>query len=104
MDGRIAIIGNEELYAGFKALGVEVMDPSKEGKQAGEILALLDPARYAIVFVSEPEAHYVWDIISERNRNTSQTVTVIPAGHEQTGAAGMKIRELVRRAVGADVG
>lgn len=103
MKNRIAIVGNGDLYTGFKALGVEVMDTSKEDRDAREILTLLDPAEYAIVFVSEPEARDLWEMISERNRDTSQTVTVIPAGREQTETAGMKIRQLVRRAVGADI-
>ena len=104
MNERIAIIGDEDFFAGFSALGIEIRDLSKEGRQADEVLSSLDPVHYAIVFVAEQYAPDMWDIISERNKNTPQTVIVIPGGQEATGIAGMKIRQLVRRAVGADIG
>lgn len=104
MNDKIAIIGSEDFFAGFSTLGVEVKDPAIEGRQAEEILASFDPVSYAIVFVAEQYALDLWEIISERNKDTAQTVIVIPGGHETTGIAGMKIRQLVRRAVGADIG
>lgn len=104
MDEKIAIIGNEDFFAGFRALGVIVRDPAQEGVESEEIFSSLDPAEYAVVFVAEQEAEKLWDMISERNRKTPQTVIAVPGGRERTGSAGMKIRELVRRAVGADVG
>ena len=101
---KVAVIANEDIYMGFRALGIEVHDPAGEKRSAGEILASLSPAEYAVVYVAEDIGGEIWEEISRRNRETPQAVILIPAGIRATGAASERIKELVRRAVGADIG
>lgn len=102
MSNKIAIIGKNDAFMGFRALGVEVIEPA-EGRDIHTVLESLDPERYAVVFIIEQYAQAVIESISERNRRTKQAVIIIPSGHKRTGVAGERIRQLVRRAVGADI-
>lgn len=103
MDNKVAIIGSMDSYMGFRALGVEVSDPVIEERNAVEILESLSPEEYTIVFIAENYAEQMMDEISKRNKDTTQSVIIIPSGHTTKGIAGERIRNLVRRAVGADV-
>ena len=100
MANKIAIIGNQDAFRGFQALGVEVFNPAGN---ADAILTGLDPQDYAVVFVGEDIAGEMPELIGERNRVTVQAVIVIPSGRQRSGAAAERIRRLVRRAVGADI-
>jgi vacuolar-type H+-ATPase subunit F/Vma7 len=101
--GKIAIIGSAELFMGFKALGVDIHDPAQSGLSASEVLSMLGPVEYAIVFIGEHYSEGILDEIMYRNKKMSQSVIIIPSGRERSGIAGKRIRQLVRRAVGADI-
>jgi V/A-type H+/Na+-transporting ATPase subunit F len=98
----IAIIGDEDAFGGFRALGVAVLVPGPE-RTPRAILEGLAPAEYGIVFVSENYAEGILDLITGRTRDTEQAVIILPASRDGRGIAGDEIRRLVRRAVGADI-
>jgi V/A-type H+-transporting ATPase subunit F len=100
MADKIAILGNQDAFLGFRALGVEVFKP--QGDPAA-VLNDLAPEEYAVIFVGEDIAEEIPELIGERNRTTVQAVIVIPSGRQRSGAAAERIRQLVRRAVGADI-
>ena len=100
MADKIAIIGKQDAFLGFQALGVEVFNPEGD---AAAVLTGLAPEEFAVVFVGEDIAEEIPELIGERNRATVQAVIVIPSGRQRSGAAAERIRQLVRRAVGADI-
>lgn len=103
MSDRIAIVGRQDAFQGFRALGVDVREPGEAGDSVEQLLRSLDPREYGIVFVSDELAAGIQEIIDERTRRTTQAVIVIPSGKAAAGRAGERIRRLVRRAVGADI-
>ena len=103
MGGGIAIVGSADLFGGFQALGVDVVDPLDQNMPVDECLETLPPDQYAIVFIAESYARGILAIIAARNSRTSQSVIIIPSLQAREGIAGEQIRRLVRKAVGADI-
>jgi V/A-type H+-transporting ATPase subunit F len=101
-ESTIAIIGDEDAFGGFRALGVAVLVPGSEHSPR-TILEELAPSEYGIVFVSENYAEGIVDLITRRTRTTEQAVIILPASRDSRGIAGEEIKRLVRRAVGADI-
>jgi vacuolar-type H+-ATPase subunit F/Vma7 len=100
LTGRAAVAGRPEVIAPFRAAGFAVF-PVEPGPEAGaEIEKLLDGG-LSVLFYTEDLAPHLAGLIGRYSRSATPCLVMLPMGAEQRGLD--RLREIVRRAVGADV-
>jgi len=97
---KVAVFGDREIVLPFKALGLDIY-PYEGGKPEDTLNELIQKG-YIIIFVTEDIINKIKDqkILYLVNVN----IVIIP-GHGRGEGIGMKkIREIVKKAVGVDLG
>lgn len=100
LTAKIGVVGRPEVIAPFRAAGFAVfaVEPGPEaGRQVEELLA----AGLSVLFYTEDLAGHLADLIARYSRGATPCLVMLPMGAEQRGLE--RLREIVRRAVGADV-
>jgi vacuolar-type H+-ATPase subunit F/Vma7 len=98
---KVAFVGPYDLVSPFKFLGTEIIDSND--KNIEEIKKEIESSGFAIVFVFESifkELLKFEELISSPRIN----VVPIPAIEGSQGYGSIRIRDMVRRAVGMDIG
>jgi len=98
---KIAFVGPYHLVSPFKSLGAEII--KTEDKNIEEIKKEIESSDFAIVFVFESifkELLKFEDLISSPKIN----IVPIPGIQGSQGFGAMRIREIVKKAVGVDIG
>jgi vacuolar-type H+-ATPase subunit F/Vma7 len=98
---KVAFVGPYELISPFKSLGTEIIDSND--KNIEEIKKEIESSDFAIVFVFEnvfKELLRFQEFISSPRIN----VVPIPEIEGSQGYGSIRIRDMVRRAVGMDIG
>jgi len=97
--GRVAAVGKPEVVAGLRALG---LDPFPAGPaDAAAVVERLAAQSYNIVFYTAECASALAPILEKHRRSAVPSIVELPSGPGSSGAD--RLKELVRRAVGADV-
>ena len=100
---KIAAIGPDNLFGGFKVLGVDVF-PADEPGEAGQFLSLIvKEKKHDIIFLFESCAVGLGDQIDSIHKQTSPCLVVLPALGAGVGGGVDRIRELVKKATGQDL-
>lgn len=99
---KIAVIGERDCILGFKALGVSIF-PAETGEEASQALTAIRDSDYAVVFISEDFADDVKDLLEELREKPLPAVALIPGTRGSQGLARERLRQNVRRAIGADI-
>ncbi len=97
---RIAVVGRPEVIAPFRAAGLAVF-PVEPGCDAAAEVERLAGSGYAVVFYTEDLCSQLAGRVSRYSRTTVPCLVMLPMGAEQQGLA--RLREIVKRAVGADI-
>ena len=101
---KIAVIGPDNLFGGFKTLGIEIFSTTMPD-EAKEILEKISRTKeYGIIFLLESLAIGIKDIIERISRQTSPSLVILPGTGECVGCGVNRIRDLVRKASGQDIG
>jgi V/A-type H+/Na+-transporting ATPase subunit F len=99
---KIAVIGDMDSIAGFRALGLTVLEAATP-EAAGEHLRRAVAESFAIVFITEPcFARHRDYIRTLRSRKLPAVIPIPPI----TGGSGLgmsQVRDAVRKAVGMDI-
>lgn len=98
----IAIIGDRDSISCFRAVGVDIFPVGR----ADEVRALFQNAlkqRYAIIFVTEQVAVHIEEDIRQTAWEPIPSVVLIPNNQGSLGLGQKVLREVVKRAVGADI-
>jgi vacuolar-type H+-ATPase subunit F/Vma7 len=98
---KVVFVGPYDLISPFKSLGTEIID--SDGKAIEEIKKEIESSGFPIVFVFESifkELLKFDELISNPRIN----VVPIPGIEGSQGYGSVRIREIVRRAVGMDIG
>ena len=98
--GRVGVVGRSEVVAPFRAAGFAVF-PVEPGPDAGAKVEALVAAGLSVVFYTEDLSPHLAGLISRYSRSATPCLVMLPMGAEQRGFE--RLREIVRRAVGADV-
>jgi vacuolar-type H+-ATPase subunit F/Vma7 len=97
---KVGVVGRTEVIAPFRAAGFAVF-PVEPGPGAGaEVETLLDTG-LSVLFYTEDLSPYLAGLIGRYSRSATPCLVMLPMGAEQRGLE--RLREIVRRAVGADV-
>jgi vacuolar-type H+-ATPase subunit F/Vma7 len=98
--GRVGVVGRSEVIAPFRAAGFAVF-PVEPGPDAGAKVEALIAAGLSVLFYTEDLSPHLAGLIGRFSRSPTPCLVMLPMGAEQRGFE--RLREIVRRAVGADV-
>jgi len=102
MANKIAAIGKRDAILPYKAIGVEIYI-TEEKNEFKTIIEKLVKEKYAIVLVTEEIAEKYADIIKEYNEYMIPSIIPVPGTEGSTGYGARRLREAVKKAVGADI-
>jgi V/A-type H+/Na+-transporting ATPase subunit F len=97
---RVGVVGRPEVIAPFRAAGFAVF-PVEPGPDAGARVEELLADGLSVMFYTEDLSPYLAGLIGRHSRSATPCLVMLPMGAEQRGFE--RLREIVRRAVGADV-
>ena len=98
--GRVGVVGRSDVIAPFRAAGFAVF-PVEPGPEAGTKVEALIAAGLSVLFYTEDLSPHLAGLIGRYSRSATPCLVMLPMGVEQRGFE--RLREIVRRAVGADV-
>jgi len=98
--GRIGVVGRAEVIAPFRAAGFAV-HPVEPGPGASAEVEALIAAGLSVLFYTEDLAAHLGELLGRYSRSATPCLVMLPMGAEQRGFE--RLREIVRRAVGADI-
>jgi len=88
------------VIAPFRAAGFAVF-PVEPGPDASAKTEALLHTGISVLFYTEDLSPHLADLVSRHSRRATPCLVMLPMGAERRGSA--RLREIVRRAVGADV-
>ncbi len=97
---RVGVVGRPEVIAPFRAAGFAVF-PVEPGPDASSKVETLLDAGLAVLFYTEDLSPHLAGLLGRYSRSATPGLVMLPMGAEQRGFE--RFREIVRRAVGADV-
>lgn len=99
---KIGILGNKDVTAGFKNLGVEVIeiDSSKNFYDNLEIIKKRD---FGIVFITEDLADGNEEIINKADQDVTPAFVIIPGIKGSQGIGIKKLKKTIEQAIGSDI-
>jgi vacuolar-type H+-ATPase subunit F/Vma7 len=97
---RVGVVGRPEVIAPFRAAGFAVF-PVEPGPDVGPKVETLLEAGLLVLFYTEDLSSHLAGLIGRCSRSATPCLVMLPMGAEQRGLE--RLREIVRRAVGADV-
>ncbi len=98
----IAVIGDMDSILCFRAIGVSTF-PVSESKEARAVVRRLIQDKVSVIFVTERIASGMMDLIDELAKETLPSVVLIPDNQGSLGLGMERIRQMVIKAVGADI-
>ncbi len=96
----VGVIGRPDVIAPFRAAGFAVF-PVEPGPDASAKTEALLHTGISVLFYTEDLSPHLADLVSRHSRRATPCLVMLPMGAERRGSA--RLREIVRRAVGADV-
>jgi V/A-type H+-transporting ATPase subunit F len=99
---KVAVLGDRDSILCFRAVGVDVF-PTDDPAEAVKIFDRLVREEYAVIFITEPLAVGLEEQIREVAYRPLPSVVLIPDSTGTLGHGSRHIREVVRKAVGADI-
>lgn len=97
----IAVIGDKDLVAAFKAVGMDVFEAITPSQAQEQIKALA--MKYSVIFITEDLAEQIEEYIARYKNQTYPIIIPIPSGNGATGYGMLGIKKNVERAIGADL-
>ncbi len=98
----VAVLGDRDSILCFKAVGVDVF-PAAGPEEAAKIFGELVRGEYAVIFVTEQLAVGLDEQIREVAYRPLPSVVLIPNSKGSLGHGSRHIRDVVKKAVGADI-
>lgn len=99
---RMAVIGDASSIAGFAALGLTVMSTA-EPAEAASLVRKADDEGHAVIFVTEGLAKDMPETLAQYSGKPLPILLIIPDNEGHVGGAMAKLKNIVERALGADI-
>ena len=99
---KVGVIGDLDSIIGFRALGMEVV-PVRTGHEAREALNRMIDDDAGVIFLTEPFADDVSDIMDVVSERKLPAIILIPSASEPSSIGLDRLRQSVRRATGMDI-
>ncbi|NWF96426.1 MAG: V-type ATP synthase subunit F [Candidatus Thorarchaeota archaeon] len=102
---RIAVIGDRDTVTGFRMVGVrDVSTPSSPEETRRALLSFFRDPNMGLIIITERLAETVNDTILELAQSPVPVILLVPDRRGSTGTHEAVLRELIRRAVGIEIG
>jgi len=102
MATNIAAVGERDLILPFKAIGVRVF-PVTKAEEARVAVSALIREGYGLILITENLAQDLEDVLKEVSLEPTPSIVPIPSSGGSTGFALRRLRETIKKAVGADI-
>ena len=99
---KAAVIGDTASVSGFAALGLSVFRET-EPEKIKKLISKLAANEFAVIYITEPAAEMVSDIISKYRSRKLPSIVLIPAIEGNTGSGMRALHDAVEKAVGSDI-
>jgi vacuolar-type H+-ATPase subunit F/Vma7 len=99
---KIAIVGQMDQILAFTALGLETY-PVSDGPAAASKVEELSVEGYAVILVQERFFGALDDVLAKYSAEVTPCIAAIPGSAGSQGLALEALREIVKKAVGADI-
>jgi len=97
---RVGVVGRAEVVAPFRAAGLAVF-PLQPGPEVAARVEEIAASGLAVLFYTEDLYPYLGGTVNRCSRTATPCLVMLPMGSEQRGL--VRLRDLVKSAVGADV-
>lgn len=101
-NSKVAVIGDKDSVLAFKAVGVEVFD-CIDSESARKLLKQLTDLQYAVIFITEPLAQSIPDVIAKAKAKAYPAIVPIPTAEGTNGYGMNGIKKDVEKAIGTDI-
>ncbi|MFQ6093774.1 MAG: V-type ATP synthase subunit F [bacterium] len=98
----IAIIGDRDSISCFRAVGVDIF-PAEGPEEVKAAFEQVYKQEYAIIFVTEQSAVHIEERLREIAWQPLPSAVLIPNNRGSLGLGQRVVRDVVKRAVGADI-
>jgi V/A-type H+-transporting ATPase subunit F len=98
----IAVIGDRDSILCFQAVGLKTFPVLGPEEARGEMAQALK-GDYAVIFITEGFASPLEDMIEEASNRPLPSIVLIPNNRGSLGIALGRMRDMIRKAVGADI-
>ncbi len=99
---RVGVIGDKDSVLAFKAVGVEVFD-CIDGEQARHLVRQLTEEHFAVIFITEPLAQAIPEVIAKAKAKAYPAIVPIPTADGSNGYGMQGIKKDVEKAIGTDI-
>jgi len=99
-ESRVGVIGRPEVVAPFRAAGLAVF-PVQPGPEAAAKVEELTSSGLTVLFYTEDLSPFLAGVADHCSRTATPCLVMLPMGAGRQGLT--RLRELVKRSVGADV-
>jgi V/A-type H+-transporting ATPase subunit F len=99
---KICAIGDFNTVSIFRSLGIQVFF-LEELSEATTVFEQVIKEEYHVIFLTEKIAEQIPDVLDKINLNWTPMVVLVPDYHGTTGYAFERVRETVKKAIGADI-
>ena len=99
---KIAIVGQRDQILAFTALGLETYPVTDDPSAVSEVTRLSNEG-YAVILVQERFFKALGDLLETYSAEVTPCIAAIPGSGGSQGLALDSLREIVKKAVGADI-
>ncbi len=99
---KIGIMGDKDTIMVFKTLGVDTF-PVEDEKESRSLLRRLARDNYGIIYITEPLAEKIMDLISEYEDSMTPAIILIPTNQGSLGIGIKHINDSVEKAIGVNI-
>lgn len=99
---KIGIMGDHDTVMVFKSIGIDTY-PVTEEKEARLTLVKLVRDNYGVIFITEPVAANMMDLIDEYEEALVPSIILIPTSEGSLGIGMKRINDSVEKAIGVNI-
>ena len=99
---KMGLIGDRDTIMGFRALGLTTHEVVTREQVIGALSQVM-AEDYAVIFMTERAYAEVQDVVRAYRERSLPVITIIPDNRGNLGLGMKRMRNLVEKAVGADI-
>ncbi len=103
MEGKVAVLGDEDFVLPFSALGVDTFAVGQDRDEIVRTAGAIVDAEYALVVVAEDVAEAADEALAPTESRPAPSVVVVPFTQESKGFAGEALARVLKLATGIDI-
>jgi len=103
MEGKVAVLGDEDFVMPFSALGVDTFAAGETPEQASQAAQKIIQGKYTLVVVAENKAKAVEETFAGLQGAPTPCVVVVPFTTEPEGFATKALGQVLKMAMGINI-